>query len=173
MSETRPAGTSTDADGNLSTHLAEHLLASKGGAHALKGAARIFTSSPQEHALSVPANGIARNRRDRAGITRQLDFRPKKYHPLFSVVLRPTGNVNPVNSLRLRRRSMARLELDVLTGAAREKRSKWALLALSKSDSRFDAVMVADCGSSAEHQITEVQRTNCAKVHERCLEDQA
>jgi hypothetical protein len=162
----------SDADDNLATYLNEHLLASEGGVHAFKAAARTFEGTPHEATLLALSDEIARDRRDLAKLIQQLGFRPKGWKRLMTLAMRVGGSVNPVNLLRLRRGSMAQLELDFLTGAVRAKQSMWdALLELETDDPRFDRRLLEDLHLRADQQIAEVQRINRETVRERFHRD--
>ncbi len=158
----------SDADANLAAYLNEHLLASEGGVQAFKAAARTFEGTKHEAALMALSDEIARDRKDLARIVQQLGYRPKGWKRLLTVVLRAGGGVNPVNLLRLRRSSMAQLELDFLTGAVRAKRSMWdALLELAENDPRQDRKLLLSLQLRADQQIAEIQRISRETVRER------
>ncbi|WP_306231909.1 hypothetical protein [Agrococcus beijingensis] len=158
----------SDADDHLAAYLNEHLLASEGGVHAFKAAARTFEGSAHEAALLTLADEIARDRRDLAKLIQQLGFRPKGWKRLFTLVFRAVGSINPINLLRIRRGSMAQFELDFLTGAVRAKRSMWdALLELAEDDPRLDRRFLAALQLRADQQIDELQRINRETVRER------
>ena len=158
----------SDADDNLAAYLNEHLLASEGGVQAFKAAARTFEGTAHEQALLALSGEIARDRRDLARIIQQLGFRPKGWKRLLTGLLRIGGGVNPVNLLRLRRSSLAQMELDFLTGAVRAKRSMWdSLLELAESDPRQDRALLLSLQLRAEQQIEEIQRINRETVRER------
>lgn len=160
----------SEADDNLATYLNEHLLASEGGVQAFKAAAHTFEGTRHAAALLALSDEIARDRRDLAKIIDRLDFRPKGWKRMLTVVLRVGGRLNPVNVLRLRRGSLAQFELDFLTGAVRAKQSMWdALLELAEDDPRQDRKLLHSLQLRADQQIAEIQRINRETVRERFL----
>jgi hypothetical protein len=158
----------TDADEHLASYLNEHLLAAEGGVQAFKAAARTFEGTRHEAALLALSDEIARDRRDLARLIQELGFRPKGWKRLLTLLVRAGGSVNPVNLLRLRRGSMAQMELDFLTGAVRGKQSMWdALLELETDDPRLDRRFLEALHLRADQQIAEIQRINRETVRER------
>ncbi|MCH1881422.1 hypothetical protein [Agrococcus sp. ARC_14] len=161
----------SDADEHLATYLNEHLLASEGGLQAFQAAARTFEGTRHEPALLALAEDIARDRRDLARLIQHLGFRPAGWKRLLTLAFQTVGSINPVNLLRIRRGSMAQLELDVLTGMVRAKLSMWdALLELAERDDRFDRALLTDLQGRAEGQIIELQRISRESVRERFVE---
>ncbi len=159
-----------EADAHLATYLNEHLLASEAGIRAFNAAARTWEGTPHEAPLLALKEDLARDRRDLARLIQRLGFRPAGWKRLLTLAARAAGELNPVNALRLRRGSMAQLELDMLTGMVRGKLSMWdALLELAKDDARFDVGALQALKRRAEHQIAELQRISLATTRERFL----
>lgn len=164
----------SEADEHLATYLNEHLLASEGGLRAFKAAADTWAGTPQEQTLRALVDEIDRDRRDLARIIQRLGFRPAGWKRMLTLGFAAIGRVNPVNLLRRRSGSMAQLELDVLTGAVRAKRSMWdALLEVAEHEPRLDRRLLADLQSRADQQIAELQRVALATARERFIEGTA
>lgn len=156
------------ADDRLAAYLNEHLLASEGGLRAFHAAVRTWQGTAHEAPLRALQDEIARDRRDLARLIQQLGFRPAGWKRLLTLAFRAVGEANPINLFRLRRGSMAQLELDVLTGMVRAKLSMWdALLELATDDARFDVRMLEALKLRAEQQIAELQRISLATCRER------
>ncbi|WP_072314883.1 hypothetical protein [Agrococcus sp. Marseille-P2731] len=165
-----PRHDASEADDNLSRYLNEHLLGSEGGLRAFNAAARTWEGTAHEAPLLALKDEIDRDRRDLAKLILQLGFRPAGWKRLLTLGARAVGEANPINFFRLRRGSMAQLELDVLTGMVRAKLSMWdALLELAEDDRRFDRRMLEALKLRAEQQIAELQRISLATAHERFL----
>ncbi|SDS16131.1 hypothetical protein [Agrococcus carbonis] len=160
--------TEREADDNLATYLNEHLLGSEGGVRAFHAAGRTWAGTPHEAALHALADEVARDRKDLAQLIQRLGFRPAGWKRALTLAVSAVGAANPVNLLRLRRSSMAQLELDVLTGMVRAKLSMWdALLEVAEHDRRFDVRMLEALKLRAEQQIAELQRISRETAHER------
>ncbi|GEK79188.1 hypothetical protein [Agrococcus baldri] len=176
MSDARPTrpdqtrADASDAHDHLAAYLNEHLLASEGGLHAFRAAARTWEGTPHERTLLALADEIARDRKDLAVLIDRLGYRPAGWKRLLTLAFRAGGSANPINFLRMRGGSMAQLELDVLTGMVRAKLSMWdALLELAEDDARFDGRMLQALRRRAEQQITELQNLARSTVRARFL----
>ena len=160
----------SEADEHLATYLNEHLLASEGGLRAFHAAARTWEGTAHEAPLLALKDELARDRKDLARLIQQLGFRPAGWKRLLTLAFRVIGELNPINFFRMRRGSMAQLELDTLTGMVRAKLSMWdALLELSENDPRFDVRLLQALKLRAEQQIAELQRISRATCRERFL----
>ena len=158
----------SDAEAQLRAYLNEHLLGSEGGLRAFRAAAHTWAGTRHEATLLAIGDDIARDRRDLARIVRAVGQRPAAWKRLLTGAVSAVGHLAPYNLLRRRGSSMAQLELDILTGAVRAKRSMWdALLVVAESDARLDRALLDDLRDRADAQIAALQRLSLETVEER------
>ncbi|SFS11240.1 hypothetical protein SAMN04487783_1541 [Agrococcus baldri] len=165
------SGTTRLDDEHLADYLNEHLLASEGGLRAFKAAADTWAGTPHERTLHALVGEIERDRHDLAQLIQRLGYRPTGWKRALTLAFATVGRANPVNLLRRTGGSMAQLELDVLTGAVRAKRSMWdTLLEIAGDEPRLDPRLLHDLAARADQQIGELQNISRATCRDRFLE---
>lgn len=141
----------------LHQYLSEHLLGSRSGLEHFKAAVETWQGTANEQRLISLENQVHTDQEDLKRIIAQLGFEEHKALKLFAPLAWIVGRFNPFNPSRMRRLSLAQVQLDVLTGLLNAKLRMWRTLELMvPEEPRLDPDLLADLARRAEDQISQL-----------------
>lgn len=141
----------------LHKYLNEHLLGSRAGLQHFQAASETWSGTHLEPRWVSLRNQVEADQKDLRRILDALDPKEHILLKLATPLLSLIGKINPFNPLRLRRITMAQVQIDVLTGLLNAKLRMWqTLLLLQSHEPRLDASLLDDLAQRAESQIAQL-----------------